>query len=87
MRVSISRYKLGGFIFKPVNESTVKSFHKDMIENGCNPNDCKFDLLLHYEDIMDFVSNAKFKDLDSGFTITCNLDSWLVRQYFGYCCG
>ncbi len=84
MRVSIERYRLGGFIFRPINQTIVKQFHKDMVDNGCNPNDCKYDLLLHYEDIRDFVTNAKFKDLDEGYTITCNIDNWTVRQLFGF---
>jgi len=84
MLVKINRYKFGGFTFKPVNRKTVKQYHKNMVENGCNLNNLHFDLLLNYDDINDLVSRAKFKDLDEGYTITVQVDPWIVRHYFGY---
>jgi len=84
MIVKISSYQYGGYIFKPVNRTTVRKFHKDMIENGCLPIDCNFDLLLQREDFIEYIPKHKTVDLDTGWTISVNIDNWIVRQFFGY---
>jgi len=85
MLVTIKRNRLGGFIFEPKNQVIVNNIHKNMIENGCNPTNTHKNLVLRYEDIVDLVTRNDFKDIDEGYSVTKQLDNWLVRQYFGYC--
>ena len=85
MLVRIQEYKYGGYIFKPVNRTITKQFHKDMIDNGCNPADCDFDLLLDMSDFIDYVPTRKVKDLNDSWLICIRIDTWIVRHMFGYC--
>ena len=85
MLVRIQEYKYGGYIFKPVNRTIVKQFHKDMIDNGATAVDCSFDQLLQLEDIVDYIPANKLKDLKDSWLICINIDNWIVRQFFGYC--
>jgi hypothetical protein len=88
MLVNIDSYKYGGYVLRPKSYRYIAKIHIDMITKGAGPDDITQSVLIGEDDIEGLgLSPRTLKELKHGYSVCCIIDSWLVRQLYGYCKG